>query len=61
MLHNHPIPSSEIRCDWVIEYLAEFRKANPEGGVHSQSLEDVRRLLEEGEEIILQAQLVLGW
>lgn len=52
-VHSRPIPKPEDRCDWIMDYLAEYKKANPVGGPHTQTLAGVRRMIEEGKEFII--------
>lgn len=53
LIHNRPAPNPTTRCEWIREYMADFRKVNPLGGSNFQSVEDVHRLIAEGEGMIM--------
>lgn len=52
-VHNRPIPTTTNRCEWINEYLAEYKQANSIGRVHVQSEKDIINIISKGEEFIL--------
>lgn len=53
IFHNLPIPTIEIKCDWILAYLEEFQKVQVASGATSSLYAEFQTLIARREETIM--------
>lgn len=57
VIHNRPIPTIDVRCDWVFAYLDEFSKAQVDRGPSLPHHFEFHSLISRGEEVIMNTDV----